>query len=274
MQIEGMKIIGPDPLGERERIFNYLQELASGREQDQRGHGSYNILRQMNYVRAHFIEAIEDKYPALVEKALGRAALRKLKVIIENIGTSAEPDIQIIDKKTGEMLKDGFKNLGDAVRHAESEGWLWKFGRTASMSKIARELLEVARSLVSSERMVKAVRSNFLVVRSLPLVREGATRDSLENARRILDAGYILHDGTFSFDSNRADWITKARFRWSVDESIVEHEFHGFSFGYSGEGPRGLVEFLKMFHWNPDPNKIFSNQFGMEKGTVALSDFT
>jgi len=138
--------------------------------------------------------------------------------------------------------------------------------RMSSANDISRELVSVARELV-------AVRSPFMVVKTLQLKREGATRDSLENARRILDAGYILKGGSFTFDSNRADWETWAQFRWSVDDSIVDYVFKGFSFGYSGEGPRGLETFLKMFHWNPDPDKIFRNQFGMEKGSVPLTAF-
>jgi hypothetical protein len=132
--------------------------------------------------------------------------------------------------------------------------------------------MNVEAELASIRRSLKAVKSNFMVVKTLPLVREGATRDSLENARRILDAGYILRGGTFTFDSNLANWSTKAQFEWSVDGSTVEHDFLGFSYGYSGEGPRGLIEFLKMFRWSPDQNKVFSKQFG-EKGTIPLRDF-
>ena len=113
-----------------------------------------------------------------------------------------------------------------------------------------------------------------MVMKVLQLKREGTTRDSLENARRILDAGYILVGGTFTFDTNMASWQTDAVFEWGVDGSKVEYTFKGFSFGYHGEGPRGLEEFLKMFHWNPKPDKVFTNTFGTEKGTVKLRDFT
>jgi hypothetical protein len=347
-----MRLIGPDPAGEREQIHKYLEALAADREQNQKGYGLTNIVRQMDYVETHHIEAITDKYPDIVERALGKKIVRKRKVVIEDIGVMgpdlSEPDIQIIDAKTGEVLKGGFKKIGEAVSYSNSQGWLWKFGRTASaveresdwtpesggggevrtreeasrrdramyewakksgetgakeLAQISRRIykgmplgkaveevlkrrenlfhrvrggevsMNIAMELASIRRSLKAVKSNFMIVKPLPLVREGATRDSLENARRILDAGYILRGGTFTFDSSRADWFTKAQFEWSVDGSTVEHEFRGFSFGYSGEGPRGLAEFLKMFRWSPDPNKVSSNQFGMESGTVDLKAF-
>lgn len=348
-----MRLIGPDPAGEREQIHKYLEALAADREQNQKGYGLTNIVRQMDYVETHHIEAITDKYPALVEQALGKKIVRRRKVVIEDVGVMglgvSIPDIQIVDAKTGEVLKGGFKKAGEAVDYSNSQGWLWKFGRTASaveqesdwtpesggggevrtreeasrrdramydwvkksgetgakeLAQISRRIykgmplgkaieevlgrreslfrrmrgreessMNVAAELAGIRRSLVAVKSNFMVVKTLPLVREGATRDSLENARRILEAGYILRGGAFTFDSNYADWSTKAQFEWSVDGSIVEHEFRGFSYGYSGEGPRGLAEFFKMFRWSPDPNKIFSKQFGMEKGTVDLKAF-
>jgi hypothetical protein len=145
--------------------------------------------------------------------------------------------------------------------------------RMASMDGIAKELLVVAKEL-SADHERQALRSPFMVVKTLQLVQEGATRHSLENARRIENAGYILKGGTFRFDINMATWETNAEFEWVVDGSRANYTFKGFSFGYSGEGPRGLEEFLTIFHWNPDREKIFSNQFGMEKGTVNLRDFT
>jgi len=131
---------------------------------------------------------------------------------------------------------------------------------------VAKELLGVAKELV-------ALKSDFQVVKMLQLKREGATRDSLENARRIKEAGYLLVDGTFTYDSKHIEWITEARFRWVVDGSTETHTFNGFSFGYHGEGPRGLQEFLKMFGWHPNDDKIFSNTFGSESGRVDLRAF-
>ena len=120
-----------------------------------------------------------------------------------------------------------------------------------------------------------AVKSDFTVIRPLQLKKDGATRDSLENARRIKDAGYDLLGGTFQYDRGKAEWTTKAYFKRAVDGSKASHVFKGFSFGYGGQGPRGMIEFLDIFEWGPSEKKIVTPGYWPdEKGTLRLRDLT
>jgi len=126
---------------------------------------------------------------------------------------------------------------------------------------------------VAGARM--AVKSRFTIIRPLSLKKEGATRDSLENARRLKDAGYELINGSMTFDRNKVNWEVKAYFFRKVDGSDGVHIFKGLSFGYGGEGPHGLRNFLRMFGWNPKDEKIFEHgYFEEEKGTFNLKAFT
>lgn len=133
--------------------------------------------------------------------------------------------------------------------------------------QVARELVDIAREIV-------AVKSPFTVLRPVSLKREGATRDSLENARKIRDAGYELVNAALTFDKNMAHYETKAYFYRKSDGADGVHVFKGLSFGYSGEGSRGMMEFMKMFGMNPDKNKVLTSQaFPQETGRVNIKDF-
>lgn len=135
------------------------------------------------------------------------------------------------------------------------------------MDRIARELIAVARELV-------AVKSDFTVIKVLQLKKEGATRDSLENARRIEAAGYNLLSGTFEFDANHIKWETTAHFRRASDGSKATYVFKGFSIGYGGEGPSGMRDFLSLFGWGPDWKKISTPEYFGKEGTIRLRDLT
>ena len=120
-----------------------------------------------------------------------------------------------------------------------------------------------------------AVKSEFTVIRPLQLKKEGATRDSLENAQRIADAGYSLMGGVFKYDKMKAEWETKAYFMRSVDKAKAVHVFKGFAFGYGGQGPRGMQTFLEMFGWGPSEKKIISPGYWPDdKGVLRLRDLT
>jgi len=101
----------------------------------------------------------------------------------------------------------------------------------------------------------------------------GATRDSLENARRIKDAGYSLYGGTFFGDSNKANYELTVLF--VRDKSIEQHTFKGFSVGYTGEGPHGFLEFAEMFGLKLNKNKILGGYYieNDEKRLVNLNYF-
>ena len=119
-----------------------------------------------------------------------------------------------------------------------------------------------------------AARSRFTVLKPLPLKKEVATRDSMENARRLKGAGYDLINGDMKFDDDKAEWDVKAYFFRKADGSDGIHFFKGFSFGYGGEGPHGLYDFLAMFGWNPKNDKIFTHgYFEQKRGTVNLKAF-
>jgi len=137
------------------------------------------------------------------------------------------------------------------------------------MDRIAREIVSIARELV-------AVKSDFTVIKTLQLKREGATRDSIENARRILAAGYDLMSGIFEFNRNNAEWRTTAHFVRPGDRHKAVHVFRGFSFGYGGEGPHGMYDFLDMFGWGPSKAKIMDPSFMADQndGKIRLIDLT
>ena len=87
----------------------------------------------------------------------------------------------------------------------------------------------------------------------------GVTRLSLENARMIQDAGYRFVRGIMQYDNVGGDWWVTAFFE--RNEEMASHKFGGFSFGYGGEGPRGLIEFSRMFGIGLDAGKITSSSY-------------
>ena len=129
---------------------------------------------------------------------------------------------------------------------------------------VARELAKVAKLLTADDE--------FTVKKKLKLKKEpGGTQVSLDNARAILNAGYGIEIATFTFDRVRADYRTDVMF-WRDDETVW-HTFFGFSAGYGGEGPRGMIEFLRMFGNAVDPEKVMS-RLPEDRGKIdLLEDF-
>lgn len=76
---------------------------------------------------------------------------------------------------------------------------------------------------------------------------EGSTRVSLENASKLLkELG--LPDVIHLYWDPQLWYVTEA---WWGNEL---HKFTGFSWGYTGEGPRGLLGFFKMIGMDPSVN--------------------
>lgn len=69
----------------------------------------------------------------------------------------------------------------------------------------------------------------------------GVTRYSLENARRLNKALGRPVRVECHYDPNGAEWYRVKAFYDSGDT----HVFTGLSWGYNGEGPRGLLEFCQ-----------------------------
>lgn len=142
--------------------------------------------------------------------------------------------------------------------------------------KIAAEIMLIAKSLYAAN--VDEVRSGedeFVVIKKLKLKKKegGDTKLSLENAQLILDAGYDLEDATMTYNTNTAQYELKATFSKGNDRPF--HVFKGLSFGYGGQGPRGLISFGKMFGITLDENKVTSREMLKkgEKGTIDLIEF-
>jgi len=114
---------GPDPTGERQRILDYLQELAEQREREERGRGLTSIVRQMNFVETKALKAVEDKYPALIKKALGRKPKKRVKAMIRE--GDERDSWELVDVKTRRVLKDGFKSVRDAADYIEEQDWVY-----------------------------------------------------------------------------------------------------------------------------------------------------
>ena len=112
----------------------------------------------------------------------------------------------------------------------------------------------------------KIFRENSLV--EIKLKKEGGvTRISLENLKNILkDVGKeSISKVTFHF--NRSD-DARLHIEWYDDKTdrAESWDFTGFSAGYGGEGPRGLVDALKMLDisgW--DFNKVVGLKPGRYK---------
>jgi hypothetical protein len=109
-------------------------------------------------------------------------------------------------------------------------------------------------------KRVIAVDDLFTVKKPIKFKPEGGvTRFSLENARMILEAGYLFERGIMQYDNVSGDWWVTAFF--NRDGEVASHKFGGFSFGYSGEGPRGLIEFSEMFGIGLNAGKITSPDY-------------
>jgi len=77
----------------------------------------------------------------------------------------------------------------------------------------------------------------------------GATRTSLENALKLLNKYGVPYGITCEGD----DFAMRTHVTWT---SGVTHTFTGLGWGYSGEGPRGLCQFLKMVGMPMDMERI------------------
>jgi hypothetical protein len=108
-------------------------------------------------------------------------------------------------------------------------------------------------------RQVMADHGVFTIMKPIKLKPEGATRNSLENARMISIAGYSYRSGMFQFHPQHGGYETTVIF-WRGDET-ASHTFKGFSIGYGGEGPHGLVEFGTIFGIGFDDEKILGRKF-------------
>ena len=126
-------------------------------------------------------------------------------------------------------------------------------------------------------KQVMADHGVFTVLKPIKFKPEGATRNSLENARLISLAGYNYRSGIFEFKPQQGDYLTTVIF--DRNGETASHTFKGFSFGYSGEGSRGMAEFGTIFGIGFDEEKIFGRGFietlpNVGTVTFDLSDFT
>jgi hypothetical protein len=117
-----------------------------------------------------------------------------------------------------------------------------------------------------------AAAGSFTVKNPIRFRPEGATAASLANARMILDAGYKLEDGYFEYDTQWGNYKTTAFF--SRDEEYQEYVFKGFSIGYGGEGPHGMMEFGQIFGWKFKDENVFGRRLVevSDPGSVKLMD--
>lgn len=85
----------------------------------------------------------------------------------------------------------------------------------------------------------------FTIEKPLKIKETGATRSSLENMKKIHDAGYDLESAVLTYDTKKND--VKLYCSFTRHFKMEVHTFTGFNIGYGGEGPRGLVEALNIF---------------------------
>ena len=88
---------------------------------------------------------------------------------------------------------------------------------------------------------------------------EGSTSNSLANAKLIAEAGYKYKSGIFEFKPQFGDYVVVVVF--GRGDETASHTFSGFGIGYSGEGPRGLMEFGKLFGLGFSQEKVFGMEF-------------
>lgn len=105
---------------------------------------------------------------------------------------------------------------------------------------------KIARTLVADDV--------FTVKKPIRFKPSYGTMNCLVNARMIAEAGYKFVKATYKYDTNMADWKMTAFFE--RDGEVASHEFNGFSFGYGGEGPRGMMEFSQIFGIGLNERKV------------------
>lgn len=127
----------------------------------------------------------------------------------------------------------------------------------------------ISRELIQLAKEISAASDVFTILKPIKFKPEGSTMNSLINARLIKEAGYEYVRGTMRYDLNKANWYLNVFFRRG--DEIAEHLFKGFSFGYSGEGSRGFVEFGNIFGIGLDYNRITNNNQSLpQEGIVDI----
>jgi hypothetical protein len=106
----------------------------------------------------------------------------------------------------------------------------------------------------------------------LKLEKDQATRDCLENARRIKNAGYEFQSAICYYDGVKGNYETVVWFTRG-SEPMVKWIFRGFSAGYSGEGPRGLIEFCQIFGLPVKAEMVLSHDQMTESGLLDGNGF-
>lgn len=97
----------------------------------------------------------------------------------------------------------------------------------------------------------------------------GITQISLNNAWYSLERfGYPT---TLELVEEKEEWFVYAT--WKNDKNTIEvrHKFSGFSWGYGGEGPHGLMIFLEALGLNDIASQVVDGQFKNLPQKVALN---
>ena len=123
------KVQGEDPTGERQLILSGLDALARKRQETAKGHGLINIVRQMNYVETHTMEAIKDKYPNLYKKYVEEFNARTIRgdqgqdlsekaPVVER----AEPEIEGAGRGPEAVVSEREDTGGEDIQQPEETG--------------------------------------------------------------------------------------------------------------------------------------------------------
>jgi hypothetical protein len=102
------------------------------------------------------------------------------------------------------------------------------------------------------------------------------TSVSLENAKEILENGFFLKLPTqMTYDISPENvgnsWYSlKATFS-NKDRKLLKYTFTGFSFGYEGQGSRGLISFFQKFGIQLDPEKVYNHEFIANRDKFTFS---
>jgi len=166
-------------------------------------------------------------------------------------------DIKNAPKDIKLMLRDMITSLEDPkdIRRVENELKLMKVTGMFASAKVATD--------------------GFTKVVPLRLKKEGSTRYSIENAQNINDAGYVVKNYFLEYDKQHGVYELRVSFVRGADGP--SHIFRGFTFGYGGEGPHGLLEFAKIFGLKIDRDKVLGNDrefldWAGERGTLDSQD--
>lgn len=105
-------------------------------------------------------------------------------------------------------------------------------------------------------------------IKNLLQYDNGTTVASLKNAKIFVDNGWKLVSGIISKSPNTGG--SEMATIWKKDDEEVGHKFIGFNLFYGGEGPRGLIEFLKMVGMTPDQEKITTHNPEFKDKTIDI----